>query len=108
MLFLVALFLCLWFWRRNLKDANIWMLATYAGVAVMAWSDYSTVSAAGGAMNEALPRIVRDFLLLGMVGFVQSLAVNKRMPIWVAVVLTLGIFALAHFLEFEKPGSDAL
>ena len=107
MLFLVALFLCLWFWRRNLKDANIWMLATYAGVAVMAWSDYSTVSAAGGAMNEALPRIVRDFLLLGMVGFVQSLAVNKRMPIWVAVVLTLGIFALAHFLEFEKPGSDA-
>ncbi|TXF85706.1 S8 family serine peptidase [Neolewinella aurantiaca] len=108
MLFLVALFLCLWFWRRNLKDANIWMLATYAGVAVMAWSDYSTVSAAGGAMNEALPRIVRDFLLLGMVGFVQSLAVNKRMPIWMAVVLTLVIFALAHFLEFEKPGGDSV
>lgn len=108
MLFLVALFLCLWFWRRNLKDANVWMLATYAGVAVMAWSDFSTVSAAGGAMNEALPRIVRDFLLLGMVGFVQSLAVNKRMPIWVAVVLTLGIFALAHILEFDSPSDAAL
>ena len=108
MLFLVALLLSLWFWRRNFKDANVWMLATYAGVAVMAWNDYSTVSAAGGAMNEALPRIVRDFLLLGMVGFVQSLAVNKRMPIWVAVVLTLGIFTLAHFLNFEKPGGDAV
>lgn len=106
MLFLVALLLSLWFWRRNLKDANIWMLATYAGVAVMAWNDYSAVSAAGGAMNEALPRIVRDFLLLGMVGFVQSLAVNKRMPIWLAVVLTLGIFALAHFLEFERPSGE--
>jgi thermitase len=108
MLFLVAILLSLWFWRRNLKDANIWMLATYAGVAAMAWSDYSTVSAAGGAMNEALPRIVRDFLLLGMVGFVQSLAVAKRMPIWLAVVLTLGIFASAYFLEFENSSSEAI
>jgi thermitase len=108
MLFLVALLLSLWFWRRNLKDANIWMLATYAGVAVMAWNDYSTVSAAGGAMNEALPRIVRDFLLLGMVGFVQSLAVNKRMPIWLAVVLTLAIFALAHFLQFDNAETNAV
>lgn len=108
MLFLVAILLSLWFWRRNLKDANIWMLATYAGVAAMAWTDYSTVSAAGGAMNEALPSIVRDFLLLGMVGFVQSLAVNKRMPIWLAIVLTLGIFAAAYFLEFEKPGSAGI
>lgn len=103
MLIIVALLLSVWFWRRNLKDAGIWMLATYAGMAFIAWSDYSTVSAAGGVFNEALPRIVRDFLLLGMVGFIQSLAVNKRMPIWIAVVLTLGIFVLAHFLEFEKP-----
>lgn len=108
MLILVAILLSLWFWRRNLKDANIWMLATYAGVAVMAWSDYSTVSAAGGTMNEALPHIVRDFLLLGMVGFVQSLAVAKRMPIWLAVVLTLGIFAAAYFLEFERPSDGAV
>ena len=108
MLILVAIFLSLWFWRRNLKDANVWMLATYAGIGIMAWNDYGAVSAAGGAMSEALPRIVRDFLLLGMVGFVQSLAVNKRMPIWLAVVLTLAIFALAHFLNFEKPGAEGI
>ncbi len=106
MLLLVALLLCLWFWRRNLKDANVWMLATYAGIAVLVWNDYSTVSAAGGSMNEAVPSIVRDFLLLGMVGFVQSLAVNKRMPIWLAVVLTLVIFTLAHFLNFDRAGSE--
>jgi thermitase len=108
MLFLVAILLSLWFWRRNLKDANLWMLATYAGVAVMAWGDFSTVSAAGGAMNEAVPSIVRDFLLLGMVGFVQSLAVNKRMPIWLAIVLTLGIFAAAYFLDFDSTSSEAI
>lgn len=102
MIILVALLLTLWFWRRNLKDANLWMIATYAGAGLMLWSDYSSASVA----SEALPRIVRDFLLLGMVGFVQSLAVNKRMPIWMAIVLTLGIFAAAHFLEFEKPGQS--
>ena len=100
MIFLVALLLSLWFWRRNFKDAGIWMFATYAGVGMLAWNDYNAAS----AMNEAVPHIVRDFLLLGMVGFIQSLAVNKRMPIWLAVVLTLGIFALAHFLKFEPEG----
>lgn len=103
MIFLAALLLTLWFWRRNFKDAGLWMGATYVGLGVMAWSDYSIVSATGGTMNEALPRIVRDFLLLGMVGFIQSLAVNKRMPIWLAVVLTMAIFAAAHFLDFDKP-----
>jgi len=39
-----------------------------------------------------------------MVGFVQSLAVHKRMPVWLAIALTLGIFAAAHFLDFEKSG----
>ena len=106
MIYLVALLLALWFWRRSFKDAGAWMIATYAGIAFLMWTDFSAVSAAGGTLNEALPRIVRDFLLLGMVGFVQSLAVNKRMPIWLAVILTLVIFALAHFLEFEAPGQS--
>jgi thermitase len=107
MIFVAALLLTLWFWRRNFKDAGLWMLATYVGLGVMAWSDYSTVSAAGGTMSEALPHIVRDFLLLGMVGFVQSLAVHKRIPVWLAIVLTLVMFTAAHFLDFEKPGSQA-
>jgi len=102
MIILVALLLTLWFWRSNLKDASLWMVATYLGAGFLLWNDYNSVSVA----SEALPRIVRDFLLLGMVGFVQSLAVNKRMPIWLAVVLTLGIFAAAHFLKFEAPGES--
>lgn len=98
MLFLVAILLSLWFWRRNLKDAGIWMFATYAGMAALMWTDYASVD----AMNEAVPKIVRDFLLLGMVGFVQSLAVHKRMPVWLAVLLTLGMFTLAYLLDDEK------
>jgi thermitase len=100
MLIIVALLLSLWFWRRNLKDAGIWMFATYAGMAALFWSDYSSAS----AMSEAIPNIVRDFLLLGMVGFVQSLAVHKRMPVWLAIVLTLGMFTLAYLLDDEKVG----
>lgn len=98
MLIIVALLLSLWFWRRNLKDAGIWMFATYAGMAVLFWSDYSSAS----VMSEAVPQIVRDFLLLGMVGFVQSLAVHKRMPVWLAILLTLGMFTLAYLLDDEK------
>ena len=106
MIYLVALFLGLWYWRRNHGDELIWQLATYLGVGGLLWFNYNAAAASGGVFSEALPRIVRDFLLLGMVGFVQSLAVNKRMPIWLAVVITLGIFALAHFLEFQPPGAD--
>ena len=76
------------------------MFATYAGMAALFWSDYSSAS----AMSEAVPHIVRDFLLLGMVGFVQSLAVHKRMPVWLAIILTLGMFALAYLLDGERVG----
>lgn len=100
MIFLVALLLSLWFWRRNLKDAGIWMLATYAGMAALLWTDFASAS----AVSDAVPHIVRDFLLLGMVGFVQSLAVAKRMPIWLAVLLTLAMFTLAYLLDEEKIG----
>ncbi len=99
MLFIVAILLSVWFWRRNLKDSNLWMLATYAGVGLLFFADYS-VSA---TMNEAIPRIVKDFLLLGMVGLVQSLAVAKRIPVWVAVLITLGLFTAAHLLQTEEP-----
>lgn len=108
MFILVALLLALWFWRSNFKDGGLWMLATYLGVGFLLWSNFEAASVAGGTMSEVLPRIVRDFLLLGMVGFVQSLAVNKRMPIWLAILLTLGMFAAAHFLDFEEANNTSL
>lgn len=104
LLIISSVLLSLWFLRQNFKDGTLWMFGTYLAVAGMFWYDYSSASVA----QEAIPRIVRDFLLLGMVGFVQSLAVNKRMPIWLAITLILAIFALAHFLEFEKPGGQSL
>lgn len=97
MLYLVAILLTLWFWRRNLKDANIWMIATYAGVALMAWTDYNSAS----AMEEVVPKIVRDFVVIGLVGLVQSLAVARRMPLWMAIVLTLGMFTFLHLWDQE-------
>jgi thermitase len=98
MLYLVAIFLTLWFWRRNLKDASLWMVATYAGVGLMAWTSYSTASAMG---EDAFPEIIRDFLLIGMVGLVQSLAATKRMPVWLAILLTFGMFTFVHLWDTE-------
>lgn len=95
MIFIVALLLSVWFWRRSMQDASWWMVATYVGVGLLIWTDYS-VSA---TMTDAIPQIVRDFLLLGMVGLVQSLAVHKRMPVWLAILLTLGMFFAAHLLD---------
>lgn len=97
MLYLAAILLTVWFWRRNLKDANIWMLATYAGVALMAWTDYNSAA----AMEDVVPKIVRDFVVIGMVGLVQSLAVAKRMPLWLAILLTLGMFTFLHLWDQE-------
>lgn len=97
MLYLVVLFLTLWFWRRNLKDANIWMVGTYAGLALMVWSNYNMA----GTMEDKLPVIIRDFLLIGMVGLVQSLAAAKRMPVWLAVLLTFGMFTFVHLWNEE-------
>ncbi|MBC6996843.1 S8 family serine peptidase [Neolewinella lacunae] len=102
MLYLAALLLCIWFWRRNFKDSTLWMLATYAGVGLLLWRDYDSAS----TLNEAIPRIVRDFMLIGMVGLVQSLAVARRVPIWLAIVIILGIFVAAHFLQgMAGPGA---
>ena len=99
MLYLVALLLTVWFWRRNLKDANVWMIATYAGIGLMVWQNYQ----AAGTMEDKLPVIIRDFLLIGMVGLVQSLAAAKRMPVWLAILLTLGMFTFVHL--WDKEGS---
>jgi thermitase len=85
-----------------MQDASWWMVATYVGVGLLIWTDYS-VSA---TMTDAFPQIVRDFLILGMVGLVQSLAVHKRMPIWLAIVLTLGIFFAAHMLDEYVAGEQ--
>ena len=92
---LASALLAFWFYRRNFADASIWMLATYVTVGVLLYQDYNSVSAA----HDALPKIVRDFMLLGMVGFVQSLAVAKRISIATAVVIIFCLFAGAYFLN---------
>ena len=97
MIFLVALFLTLWFWRRNLKDASVWMIATYAGLGLMVWTNYQSAS----ALDDAFPEIIRDFLLIGMVGLVQSLAAARRIPVWLAILLTLGMFTFVHLWDEE-------
>lgn len=95
MLLLTALALSLWFWRRNLKDAFLWMVLTYAGLGLIAWTDFASVSVA----TNAFPKILKDFILLGMVGFVQSMAVRKQISVWSAVVLIFAMFAAVHYLE---------
>lgn len=95
MLLLTALVLSLWFWRRNFKDASLWMVATYVGVGLIAWSDFTSVSVAA----NAFPKILKDFIMLGMVGFVQAMAVKKQIPVWMAVVLIFGMFAAVHYLD---------
>ena len=99
---LTAILLSLWFFRQNFKDGTFWMLGTYLAIAFLFWNDYHTVSAA----HDAAPKIVRDFLLLGMVGFIQSLAVAKRISIISAVVLIFCLFAGAYFLQEMIEGDD--
>ena len=95
MLLLTALVLSVWFWRRNLKDASLWMLLTYAGIGLVAWGDVNSVSVA----SSAFPKILKDFIMLGMVGFVQAMAVKKQISVWMAVVLIFGMFAAVHYLD---------
>ena len=95
MLLLTALVLSVWFWRRNLRDASLWMVLTYAGIGLIAWSDFNSVSVA----SSAFPKILKDFIMLGMVGFVQAMAVKKQISVWMAVVLIFGMFAAVHYLD---------
>ncbi|MCP9237114.1 S8 family serine peptidase [Lewinella sp. JB7] len=95
MLLLTALVLSVWFWRRNAREAPVWMMLTYLGVGVMAWEDFASVSTAA----SAFPKILKDFIMLGMVGFVQSMAVKKQISVWMAVVLIFGMFAAVHYLD---------
>lgn len=97
MVFLVVLTLSLWFWRRDLRDANVWMIATYAGLGLTIWTNYQSAVSLG----TALPEIIRDFLLIGMVGLVQSLAAARRIPVWLAILLTLGMFTFVHLWNEE-------
>jgi len=104
MLLLTALFLSVWFWRRNFRDASLWMIATYAGVGLIAYTDFTAISVAGGS---AFPKILKDFIMLGMVGFVQSMAVKKQISVWMAVVIIFSMFAAVHYLdELIKNGED--
>lgn len=98
MLYLTAILLTLWFWRKNASEAVLWMLATYASVAVLAWGDYFTAA----TLEEAIPKIVRDFIVIGVVGLVQSLAVARRIPVWLAILLTLGLFTFLHLWEGKE------
>ena len=107
LLLATAVLLSLWFFRQNFKDGTLWMLATYVGVGLMLWTNYEAVTA---DHQQALPKIVRDFMLLGMVGFVQSLAVAKRINIATAVVIIFTLFAGAYFLQemLEEDGQQVM
>ena len=102
LLLLTALVLSLWFYRQRTPDASLWMLATYAGIGLLAYQDFTAV----GTYGEAFPKILKDFILLGMVGFVQTMAVNKRIPVWMAVVLIFGMFAAVHVLDDLIPADE--
>ena len=93
-LIFAVLALTAWFWRRNFRDSSLWMLATYAGLGIMVFQDYN----AAGTFSRAIPRITQDFILIGMVGLVQSLAVAKRISVGTAVILTFALFVAAHFI----------
>ena len=102
LLLLTALVLSLWFYRQRSGDAVFWMLATYAGIGLLAYQDFTAV----GTYAEAFPKLLKDFIMLGMVGFVQTMAVNKRIPVWLAVVLIFGMFAAVHVLDDLIPADE--
>ncbi|MEM9836051.1 MAG: S8 family serine peptidase [Bacteroidota bacterium] len=89
---LTVISLGFWFGRRNKRDANLWMYGTYAGLAFVTWLNYFAV----GALAESIPTIIRDFILIGVVGLVQSMAVAKRISVVTALVLILGLFIVAY------------
>ncbi|MEO0733251.1 MAG: S8 family serine peptidase, partial [Bacteroidota bacterium] len=96
MLYLAAALLSIWFWRRNFKDSTVWMLATYVGVGFLLWRDYSMASALD---DSVFPLIVKDFIVIGLVGLVQSLAVAKRISIFTAIVLIFSLFAASYLIK---------
>lgn len=97
-LLLTTLSLGAWFWRSEHRDASIWMYGTYAGAFLLALSHYQSMT----AFSEGLPLVIRDFLLIGIAGFLQSLAVAKRISIWQAVVGIAVIYGLVYLLPFES------
>ncbi|MEM9527156.1 MAG: S8 family serine peptidase [Bacteroidota bacterium] len=104
MLYLAALLLTVWFWRRNFKDSTVWMLATYVGVGLLFWRDYSMAS----AMEESVfPLIIKDFIVIGLVGLVQSMAVAKRISILTAVILIFSLFAASYLIKLPDFGEEA-
>ncbi|MEL7160735.1 MAG: S8 family serine peptidase, partial [Bacteroidota bacterium] len=99
MLFLAAALLSIWFWRRNFKDSTVWMLATYVGVGLLLWRDYSMASALD---DSVFPLIIKDFIVIGLVGLVQSMAVAKRISILTAVVLIFALFAASYLIKLPE------
>jgi thermitase len=71
------------------------MAFTYLGVGLVAYTNFTAVSVAA----SAFPKILKDFIMLGMVGFVQAMAVKKQISVWMAVVLIFGMFAAVHYLD---------
>lgn len=89
--------LSLWFLRSKKRDAALWMYSTYAGVFGLAYAHYASFT----SFDVALPTVVRDFLLIGVAGLLQSLAVAKRITILQAIVGIGVIYALVHLLPFQ-------
>jgi thermitase len=68
------------------------------------YSNFSAVSVSA----SAFPKILKDFIMLGMVGFVQAMAVKKQISVWMAVVLIFGMFAAVHYLDELIEGSEGI
>lgn len=103
-LLFTAAVMSLWFWRRNRRDADLWMYGTYGGVLLIGLQSYFGT----GSMAAGVPVVIRDFLLLGVVGLVQSLAVARRISIGMAIVIILGLFVLAYAIPFKDSNSLAV
>lgn len=89
--------LSLWFYRSRKADASLWMYATYAGAFGLVITHYASFT----SFDEKLPLVIRDFLLIGVAGFLQSLAVAKRIKIWHAMAGIALVYGLVYLLPFE-------
>ncbi|PHI20922.1 subtilisin [Lewinellaceae bacterium SD302] len=95
--------LSLWFYRSSKADASLWMYATYAGAFGLVITHYASFT----SFDEKLPLVIRDFLLIGVAGFLQSLAVAKRIKIWHAMAGIALVYGLVYLLPFEAEPTSA-
>ena len=100
--------LCIWIWTTKrdyfggARATGMWALITGGLLVGLVYQDFTSVT----IMKDAFPAILKDFILLGMIGFVQTLAVNKRISVWMAVLLIFGMYAAVYFLDDLIEGEE--